>query len=198
MELKQLCDNLKDEAIKLGATACAILPSQKIQVKHSLAALCNADYVCPNYGLGAGCPPHVGGPDTFRQWQSQSRYSIIIKIELPTSIMFSSEGKNVMRLLHQIVATVERSAVKKGFENSKAFAGGSCKHLFCESRKSCCVMEESSPCPHTAKARPSMSGFGIDVSQLMLSCGWSGQKAKQAAASDHQDTSWIAGLILVA
>jgi hypothetical protein len=40
--------------------------------------------------------------------------------------MFSNERKDVMRLLHQIVATVEQKAIELGFGKSKAFAGGSC------------------------------------------------------------------------
>jgi hypothetical protein len=43
-----------------------------------------------------------------------------------------------------------------------------------------------------------MSGFGIDVAQLMLSCGWSGQKAEKSNSSDKNDNSWVAGLIMLA
>ena len=50
-------------------------------------------------------------------------------IELPASVMFSDERKGVMQLLHQIVAAVEQKAIEMGFENSKAFAGGSCKEV---------------------------------------------------------------------
>jgi hypothetical protein len=43
-----------------------------------------------------------------------------------------------------------------------------------------------------------MSGFGIDVTQLMLSSGWPAPKAKQSDLSDKDPTSWVAGLILLA
>jgi len=43
-----------------------------------------------------------------------------------------------------------------------------------------------------------MSGFGIDVTQLMVSCGWSGQTAKETDAANEESTSWVAGLILLA
>ena len=129
---KQQLDRLTQEAKSLGANASAIVLSKDIQIKDDLAALCNGEYTCPNYGLAASCPPHVEGPAQFRKWQAQSQYSITVKIELPTSVMFSDERNGVMQLLHKIVAAVEQKAIEIGFSKSKAFAGGSCKTLFCK------------------------------------------------------------------
>lgn len=186
------------EAKNLGATASAIVLSKEIQVEENLAALCNGEYKCPKFGLAASCPPHVKGPSEFRKWQAQSHYSIVVKIELPVSVMFSDERKGVMQLLHHIVATVEQKAINSGFKKSKGFAGGSCKDLFCEEHEKCCVLAENKPCRHLASARPSMSGFGINVTLLMASSGWSAPKAEKSDVSDKNATSWVAGLILVA
>lgn len=191
-------EDLTQKAMKLGASACAVITSKEIEVKNSLASLCNGEYTCPNYGLSASCPPNVEGPAEFRKWQAQSRYAIVVKIELPTSVMFSDERKGVMRLLHEIVSTVELNARDTAFEKSRAFAGGSCKDLFCEDQQDCCVVTKNEPCRHIELARPSMSGFGVDVTQLMLSCGWSGQKAEQSNVPDSKSESWVAGLILLA
>jgi predicted metal-binding protein len=195
---KQQIEQLTQEAISLGASAATIVLSKKIQVRDDLAALCNGEYMCPNYGLAASCPPHVEGSTQFRKWQAQSQYSIAVKIELPASVMFSDARQEVMRLLHQVVAAVERKAVEMGFTHSKAFAGGSCKSLFCDDQKECCVVAENKVCRHTRSARPSMSGFGIDVTQLMVSSGWSAQKAKTENVSDTDSMSWVAGLIILA
>jgi predicted metal-binding protein len=195
---KQQLEQLTNEAKKLGANASAIISSKEIQVKDNLAALCNGEYTCPNYGLAASCPPYVEGPVEFRKWQAQSKYSITVKIELPTSVMFSDERKGVMQLLHQIVAAVEQKAIEIGFKNSKAFAGGSCKDLFCDDQEKCCIVAENKPCRHIEVARPSMSGFGIDATQLMKSSGWSGSKAEKSNLSDKDATSWVAGLIMLA
>ena len=43
-----------------------------------------------------------------------------------------------------------------------------------------------------------MSGFGIDVTQLMLSSGWAAPKAEKSNSSDKDATSWVAGLIMLA
>ena len=195
---KQQLEQLTQEAERIGASASAVISSKEIQVKDDLAALCNGEYTCPNYGLAASCPPHVEGPAEFKKWQSQSKYAITVKIELPVSVMFSDERKGVMQLLHQIVAAVEQKAIEIGFGKSKAFAGGSCKKLFCDDQKKCCVVAENIPCRHIVFARPSMSGFGIDVTQLMISSGWSAQKAENANLSDNDVISFLAGLILLA
>lgn len=181
-----------------GATSSAIISSREIQIKDDLAVLCNGEYICPNYGLAASCPPFVEGPDVFRKWQSQSTYSIIVKIELPTSVMFSDERRGVMQLLHEIVATVEQNAVRIGLKKSRGFAGGSCKDLFCDDQANCCVLAENKPCRHGDSARPSMSGFGIDVIQLMKSAGWSAPQAKETNVSGEDVISWVAGLVMLA
>jgi hypothetical protein len=49
-----------------------------------------------------------------------------------------------------------------------------------------------------AFARPSMSGFGINVTQLMLSSGWPAQKAEKSNEAGKDATSWVAGLIRLA
>jgi predicted metal-binding protein len=195
---KQHLEHLTREAKRLGATSAAIIGSKNIQVKDDLAALCNGDYTCPNYGLAASCPPYVDGPVEFRKWQAESEYAVAVKIELPASVMFSDERKGVMQLLHQIVAAVEQKAIQAGFAKSKAFAGGSCKELFCENQATCCVVTENKPCRHIDVARPSMSGFGVDVTHLMRASGWPAQKAERSNGSDKDATSWVAGLIMLA
>ncbi len=194
----QQLELLTQKAKRLGANASAIISSKEIQAKDNLAALCNGEYTCPNYGLSASCPPNVEGPAEFRKWQEGSEYSIAVKIELPTSVMFSDERKGVMQQLHLIVAAIEQKAIEIGFGKSKAFAGGSCKELFCDDQEKCCVVAENKPCRHIELARPSMSGFGIDVTQLMKSSGWSAQKVKNENLLNEDAISWVAGLIMLA
>jgi len=198
MRSKQEIEKLTKEAVALGATDSAIVLSREIRVDDELASLCNGEYTCPNYSLAASCPPHVAGPAQFRKWQEKSRYSVVVKIELPTSVMFSDERNGVMQLLHQIVATIEQRAVGMGFAESKAFAGGSCKSLFCEDQKNCSVVAEKKTCRNPESARPSMSGFGIDVIGLMKSSGWSAEKAEASDLKAPGNTTWVAGLIMIA
>ena len=195
---KQQLERLTQEAKRMSANSATIISSKDIQVKNNLAALCNGEYTCPNYGLAASCPPYVEGPAEFRKWQAQSKYSITVRIELPTSVMFSEERKGVIQLLHQIVAVVERKAIELGFGKSKAFAGGSCKELFCDDQENCRVLVEGKPCLHDEIARPSMSGYGIDVAQLMKTSEWSAPKTDKSILYEKDATSWVAGLVLLA
>lgn len=159
----------------------------------ALADLCNESQ-CENYGLSPSCPPHVSGPAGFRNLQKESRHAIAIRIVVPSSALFSDERRDIMKLLHEIVANVEHAAVSMGYRNSKAFAGGSCKKIFCNDHADCRVLSEGKECRHPEWARPSMSGFGINVSELMKSCGWSGEINMR---EDAGSMSWVAGLILI-
>jgi hypothetical protein len=53
------------------------------------------------------------------------------------------------------------------------------------------------PCRHMDETKPSMSGFGIDAIQLMNTSGWPFVKTKQNNGGP-EDSSWLAGLVLVA
>ena len=184
---------LRQEAIHLGATDAAVITSGDILVAEDLAALCNGKIVCPYYGLAASCPPYVKGPERFKKWQEQSQYAVTVKIELPSAVLFSYQREEVMRLLHEVVAGVELKAKSLGLTKSRAFAGGSCKPLFCEEHEICCVVKGRQPCRYKDKARPSISGFGIDAIRLMETSGWPTQKS---SASD--DLGWLVGLVLIA
>lgn len=189
-------NKLVDKALLFGASAATIIFSEQIQVKEALARLCGESQ-CENWGRSLSCPPHVGGPSAFRDWQKQCPYAVVIKIDLPAWMLFSHERPQVMRLLHEIVAGVENEAVQMGFDQSKAFAGGSCKELFCDPYTDCRAISKEGKCRNPRLARPSMSGFGVSVADMMSTAGWSDQKAVSTLESDPEAMSWVAGLVLV-
>ena len=191
-------DSLAQSAMRLGASAAKIISSADIVVEKGLADLCGGDPRCEAYGLAPSCPPHVAGPDGFRKWQNKSSYSIVVRIDVPTAAMFSDERREIMQLLHEIVAGVEEKASAMGQTATKAFAGGSCKSIFCRDHTTCRVLSKEGECRNPQFARPSMSGFGINVSKLMHSCGWLLEKATRTHASDEESMTWVAGLIMIA
>jgi predicted metal-binding protein len=191
-------ESLVQTAIHLGASEAAVLPSQEIRVEDHLAQICNGDPGCEQYGLAPSCPPHVPGPAGFRRWQVDSVYAIVVRIDVPAAAMFSDERRDIMQLLSEIVAGVERKASQMGFRGSKAFAGGSCKNTFCHDHKDCRVLSRQEDCRHPHQARASMSGFGISVAHLMQSLGWSTKITSRQQASDAQAMTWVAGLVLLA
>lgn len=189
-------DRLARLAISMGAGNAGIIASHEISVEDSLAKLCN-EPPCENYGLSASCPPYVSGPSGFRNLQKALEYALVVRIIIPSAVFFSDERKEVWRLLHEIVAGVETTAVGLGYPDSKAFAASSCKKVFCHGHSECRRLYGNGECRYPQYARPSMSGFGINVPKLMQSCGWSGDLGTPETGSDSESMTWVAGLVMI-
>ncbi|MEE4354712.1 MAG: DUF2284 domain-containing protein [Desulfatiglans sp.] len=181
---------------RLGATDAAVLSTDAITIEDRLANLCREPR-CENYGLSAKCPPNVSGPSGFRKILKDYEHAIAFKIDLPSEILLSSQRREVFTLLHEIAAAVEQSAVEMGFSDSKAFAGGSCKQLFCNNHADCRVLTKKGECRNPQKARPSMSGFGINVSKLMESAGMTYGQVNPELEGKDISIGTVCGLILI-
>jgi len=183
-------------ACSLGASDAKIISPDDISVENGLADLCSESQ-CENYGLSPSCPPNVSGPSGFRKLQKFVRCALVLRISVPTAVLFSDERREIMRLLHEVTAKTEQAAVKAGYHRSKAFAGGSCKKIFCHDQTDCRLLSKDSECRYPQYARPSMSGFGINVSALMKVCGWTADINIHESETDTDSMSWVAGLILI-
>lgn len=187
---------LIERARLAGASDAAVINAGDIVVENDLAKLCREPR-CQNYGLSKSCPPNVGGPDAFRQWLGEYQRALVIKIDVPSEILLSDERGEVMQLLHEIAAAIEQAAIDMGYTDSKAFAGGSCKMLFCGEHPDCRVVDRGGRCRHPEQARPSMSGFGVNVSKLMQAAGWN-LKRVQHGADVHEDSmAAVSALVLI-
>jgi predicted metal-binding protein len=185
------------EACLAGATEVMTVAPAEIVVEERLAGFCREPQ-CPNYGQSPSCPPHVAGPAGFHALRDKSRAALVVRIEVPSAVLFSDERREVMRLLHEITAGIERSAIARGYTGSKAFAGGSCKDLFCHDHLSCQILAGSGKCRNPNQARPSMSGFGINVAKMLQAAGCSEAKSTRPAIPGMESMSWLAGLVLIA
>jgi len=183
-------------ALRSGASGAAAIFASDISVEDGLANLCREPR-CESYGLSTSCPPYVSGLPGFRELLKIFKHAIVIKIDVPLEILLSSERSDIMRLLHEIAADIEQAAVKTGYSASKAFAGGSCKKIFCQDHKGCRVLTEDGECRNPRPARPSTSGFGINVSKLMQAAGWTMNRYNNEADPDKASTAPICGLILI-
>jgi len=159
-------------AHKAGASEVAIVSAKEIVVEDTLADFCRKPR-CENYGLSKRCPPHVGGPDSFRKLLENFEQALFIKIEVPTEILFSSDRREFFQLLHEVGAGIEQAAKQLGFTRAQAYVGGSCKNIFCHDHLDCRVLSGKGDCRNPQSARPSMSGFGIHVAKLVETAGWS-------------------------
>jgi len=183
-------------AENVGATMAARISPSAIKVEDRLAEYCQTPR-CPHYGLSMSCPPHVEGPAKMRQLLAESRHAIVLRIEIDAESLHGEQRPEVLRLLQEISAAVEREAVRLGFPGSRAFAGGSCKISFCADEDDCRVLAGRGPCRHPDAARPSMSGYGINVGALMQAAGWSTNLFQPEDTEGHSPLAWVAGLVLL-
>ena len=193
---RKTLDKLTKLACELGASDAAVISTDEISVEEDLANLCNEPQ-CENYGLAASCPPHVSGPTGFLKLQSNCQYAIVFKIDVLSEILLSNQRREIFQLLHEIAAGIEMAAIKSGFAHSKAFAGGSCKKLFCSDHADCRVISAKGDCRHPDRARPSMSGFGINVSKMMKTAGWQMDRITRDTDPEDVPTGTISGLVLI-
>ncbi len=189
-------NDLVRRAILSGASKAAIISADTISAEDDLANLCREPQ-CRNYGLSPSCPPHVSGPSGFKKLLQNIKHAIVVRIEMPSAILFSDERRDILKLLHEIVASVEQAAIKTGFTDSKAFAGSSCKKIFCHEHTACRVIANNAHCRNPQSARPSMSGYGINVSKLMQAAGWPSDINMRQKEAKEESMSWVAGLILI-
>lgn len=182
-------------ALNNGASQSALLPPRDVLVESRLAAFCR-DPKCPYYGQSTSCPPHVSGPAGFKRKLNESQYALVIRFEVDSASLIGEERPLVFGLLQQIVAATERDAKALGFDNAEGFAGGSCKGSLCYEHDVCEVLFGNGQCRNPDIARPSMSGYGVNVGKLMKSAGWSSELFSSDADEDVQ-MMWLAGLILL-
>jgi len=187
---------LIEEALQSGACDAALISSDTISIDPDLAGKC-LEPRCENYGLSKSCPPHVGGPSAMKKKLETMSRAIFFKIDVPSDMLYSSERREFFQLLHEIGAGVERSAVKMGFSNAQAYAGGSCKEIFCHRHHECRLISKKGICRHPDHSRPSMSGFGINVAALVEAAGWPKLKGARIDDSTGVKIENIFGLILI-
>ncbi|RPH52522.1 MAG: DUF2284 domain-containing protein [Desulfobacteraceae bacterium] len=188
--------DLIQETYKSGATEVAVVATNDIIIDDNLADRCREPR-CMNYGLSKSCPPHVSGPSAFRKQLEKYSQAVFFKIDVPSKVLYSSESREVFQLLHEIASGIEKSAIKSGFAGARAYAGGSCKNIFCHDHPECLALSEKGKCRNPQYARPSMSGFGINVAELFKTAGWPFGRAANNSDSDSTQMANVCGLVLI-
>ncbi|WP_167496582.1 DUF2284 domain-containing protein [Desulfopila sp. IMCC35006] len=193
---RQIIDALMQFAEHAGATRVARLAPESVCVEDKLAEFCR-DPKCPYWGQSMSCPPCVSGPAGFRKLLQSSRHVIVFRIEIESASLHGEDRPEVMRLLHEITAAIELEAKRLGFPEAVGFAGGSCKASFCADQPYCEVIAGDGHCRYPDQARTSMSGYGVNVGELIKSAGWSNHLFPENTTDDHGQLAWVAGLVLL-
>ncbi|MEN8245878.1 MAG: DUF2284 domain-containing protein [Thermodesulfobacteriota bacterium] len=196
METKDNIEILTERALDLGATGVKVIATGDIVIRDELADRCR-EPGCENYGKSKSCPPNVAGPIMFRKLLDAFSQAILFKIDVPSDILFSSERFELFRLLHATAAGIEQAAVALGYADARAYAGGSCKELFCPDHRECLALSEKGICRNPDHARPSMSGFGVDVASLFKAAGWKMDWVFDDNGRTATKMANVSGLVLV-
>lgn len=194
--MEELLQELLQGVCLAGATKAAIVAARDIVVEDELADRCRRPR-CENYGLSRSCPPHVAGPAAFRKELEAYEQALFFKIDVPVEVLYSSDSRELFQLLHEIAAGIEQSAIRLGMAHAKAYAGDSCKRVFCHDLPDCPALTDPEKCRYPQSARPSMSGFGINVAKLLRSVGWETESADCGKESDLPTTTYVCGLVLL-
>ena len=192
---KPVLAELIQEALQSGATEAAIIPASHIIVQTELADCCREPR-CENYGLSANCPPHVGGPVAFNALLGKYDKALFFKIDVPSDLLYSADNRELFQLLHETAAGIEISAIQQGYPGAKAFAGESCRKIFCQDYPECLALSAGGECRYPQKARPSMSGFGVNVAKLLESAGWEDRLGGTTEARSAK-MAFVCGLVLL-
>ncbi|MFP3980760.1 MAG: DUF2284 domain-containing protein [Desulfobacterales bacterium] len=195
-EADEITTGLIREALELGATDAAVISADQIVVDKSLADKCR-NPKCMNYGLSNSCPPHVAGPSAFKDLLETFSRAIVFKIEVPSEVLYSGQNLELFQLLHETAAGIEQAAVRMGFSGARAYAGNSCKKVFCGEHLECRVLEGDGQCRNPDRARPSMSGFGVNVAKLYEVAGWQRKGVTHETDSESIRMDSICGLVLI-
>lgn len=189
---------LMQYAMQNGATNAKIISTKDIAVEDHLADMCR-DPQCENYGLSMSCPPNVSGANGFRKMIKNYERAVFFKIDAPTEILVSAseDRRELFQLLHEMSAGLERLAKEMGHGNAVGFAGGSCKKIFCHDQPFCRVIKEGGACRHPDGARASMSGYGVNVPQLMKIAGWKIDRITGDTDPNSIPMGHLSGLVLL-
>lgn len=196
MDNYEKTDKVVEYAFSLGVSDAKIMVPGLIPVDNRFPRYCK-EPGCPGYGRSMSCPPNVKGPDWFRKYLKKFNHALVFKFDVPSTTLLSQDRHDVTRLIHETASGIERFAVDGGFKNSKGFAGGSCKELFCGDYNECRVVAGKGECRNPAVARQSMSGMGVDFLKLTKLVNWKMNIITKDTDPDEIPMGFMAGLVLL-
>lgn len=187
-------DELRDEALALGANAACVIPPILIQPEDSIVAMCRHPG-CEGYGRCIHCPPHVMPPAEASSWLTRFQNGVFFKIDLPPEVLFSRERFDPFREVFRIASHLEARAGVLGFKDARALGAGSCKPVFCPER-SCTALTTAGQCRFPGVARPSMEALGINVFRLAGLVNWPIHRITADSDPGKIPSAMLAGILL--
>ncbi len=152
---------------------------------------------CPNYNTSINCPPHSITPGQFRDHIKRFTLVLAFKFDMPMAAVQGTERREASLLLHETTAAIEHKAQLLGFEGAHGYSSGACKKTLCYEHADCAALQDGGECRHSDKARPSLSGMGVNWHELSKSLGWAMQKNEDGDLNPKSETVMMAGLVFL-
>ncbi len=183
-------------AKSLGVSDAQMLEVDRIVVDDDFRHHCEEPR-CPNFGTSINCPPHSMTPDEFRDHLKDYVHVLAFKFDTPVEAMYEAKRSEAGLLLHETTAAVEHYARSLGFERACGYSSGGCKKTLCFKHAYCEALQEGGHCRHPDKARPSLSGMGVNWYELSKSLGWVMLKNEDGDMNPTAETVMMAGLVFL-
>lgn len=187
---------LLDFAMSLGISDAKVFEVGLIPVENRFRTYC-AEPLCPNYNTSVNCPPHSMTPDQFREHVKGFSHALAFKFDMPLEAVRETEMREASLLLHETTATLEHHARSIGFERASGYSSGACKRTLCYEHADCAALQEGGECRHPDKARPSLSGAGVNWYELSKALGWEMREDEDGARNTRSETIMMAGLVFL-
>jgi len=183
-------------AKSLGVSDAKLLRVDRIVVDDGFRSHCQEPR-CPNYDTSVNCPPHSMTPGEFRDHLKDYVHVLAFKFDMPAEALNGAGRPEAGLLLHETTAAIEHYAVSLGFERARGYSSGGCKKTLCFEHANCEALQEGGQCRHPDKARPSLSGMGVNWHELSKSLGWMMLKNEDGDSNTTAETIMMAGLVLL-
>jgi predicted metal-binding protein len=182
----------------LGIADAKVLGVDRITVEDRFRSYC-VEPRCPNYNTSINCPPHSMTPDEFREHIKGFSLVLAFKFDMPMEAVQETELREAALLLHETTAAIEHQAQSLGFELARGYSSGACKKTLCYEHADCAALQEGGRlrCRHSGKARPSLSGMGVNWHELSKTLGWVMHKTEEGDLNSKAETIMMAGLVFL-
>jgi len=194
--LSLFLDELREKAVDLGAHDAKIVLKEIISIEDEIIEMCK-EPLCEGYNQSINCPPHAMEPKDFRELIRNYQQALLFKIDVGPEILLSEERFEAFRVIYEIAARLEDISVKAGFHQTKGFAAGSCKPVFCR-KYQCQALIDGVSCRYPSLARPSIEAVGMNVFKLLQDVGWEVYPITKNSEPESVPSGLLAGLVLVA
>ena len=183
-------------AKSLGIGDAKLLKADQVIIEERFRNLC-AELPCPNFGTSINCPPHSMTPGQFQELVKGFTLVLAFKFDFPVEAVQGTERREATLLLHETTAAIEHHARSLGFEHARGYSSGACKSTFCSEHRDCAALQNGGRCRHPDKARPSLSGMGVNWHELSRTLDWMMHKDEIGSQIQKSETIMMAGLVFL-